>query len=157
MPTELLDATGDRLSEAGQEFGTVTGRRRRCGWLDLAALKYVTRLAGIHGLACTRLDTLDGFDQVGVCVGYDGVPENTVLDAETLARAQPRYEWFEGWSGTSGTRHWHMLPRAARKYLEFIANSTSTEIAMVSTGPGREETMVLSDTITQFCRTKDPL
>ncbi|MCH9779738.1 MAG: adenylosuccinate synthase [Alphaproteobacteria bacterium] len=153
MPSQLDDAIGESIATKGAEFGTVTGRARRCGWIDLVALRYVARLGGLHGLAVTRLDILDGFEQVGVCVGYEGVPRDCVLDAQVMSQAKPIFRYFEGWDGTANVRHWHLLPKPARKFLEFLAVETSTELALVSTGPTRESTMVLSDVMGAFCRT----
>src|SRR5690606_6722297 len=114
FPTELHDATGDELGQRGNEFGTVTGRKRRCGWFDACLVRQVTKVSGIDGIALTKLDVLDGFSEIKVCVGY-------ILDGERIdrlpaglnaqARVQPIYETFDGWAqSTRGARSWADLP-----------------------------------------------
>ena len=145
--TELEDETGESIRQAGQEFGTVTGRSRRCGWLDLVALKHSARLNSLSGLAVTRLDVLSGLPEVKVCTGYtlDGkaifAPPS---DIDALARVVPSFESLEGWSGDlRPARRLEDLPDAARAYLRFIESRTGVPIALVSIGPDREETILV--------------
>lgn len=145
--TELLDETGEFIRQAGREFGTVTGRSRRCGWLDLVALKHSARLNSLSGIALTRLDVLSGLSEVKVCVGYklDGKEINYVPgDVEVLARVEPVFETLPGWSGNLSTaRSLEELPEAARGYLRFVEERVGVPIALVSIGPDREETIVV--------------
>lgn len=147
FPTELLDETGEFIRQAGQEFGTVTGRSRRCGWLDLTALKHSARLNSLSGIALTRLDVLSGLSEVKVCVGYrlDGQEIHYVPgDVETLARVEPIFETLSGWSGDlRPARALDDLPEAARAYLRFVEEKTGVPVALVSIGPDREETIVV--------------
>ena len=151
FPTELpIDAQGTvgyHLSTVGQERGTVTGRARRCGWLDAPALKRAMIINGISGLCITKLDVLDGLQEVRVCTGYrlDGRAVDILpLDADDIARCEPVYETFEGWAESSaGLRQWDELPAKARHYLERVQEMIGVPIAMVSTGPDRDHTIVL--------------
>lgn len=151
FPTELpIDAAGTvghHLSTVGQEKGTVTGRARRCGWLDAAALKRAIIINGVSGLCITKLDVLDGIPEIQVCVGYmlngrriDILP----LDADDIVACQPIYETLPGWSeSTAGVTRWADLPARSRAYLERIQAIAGAPIDMVSTGPDREHTIVL--------------
>jgi adenylosuccinate synthase len=151
FPTELdINAegtVGHHLSTVGQERGTVTGRARRCGWLDAAALKRSIIINGISGLCITKLDVLDGLSEIKVCVGYrlggqqlDILP----LDADDIAACQPIYETFPGWEGsTAGITSWDALPLNARRYLERVQAFIGAPIDMVSTGPDRDHTILL--------------
>jgi adenylosuccinate synthase len=151
FPTELpMDeegTVGHHLSTVGQERGTVTGRARRCGWLDVAALKRSVLINGVSGLCITKLDVLDGLKEIKVCVGYelhgrriDILP----LDADEIVDCQPIYETFPGWStSTVGITQWDALPLDARRYLERIQALIGAPIDMVSTGPDREQTILL--------------
>ena len=151
FPTELpIDAPGTighHLSTVGQERGTVTGRARRCGWLDAAALKRSAIINGLSGLCITKLDVLDGLDEVLACIGYrlrgqaiDVLP----LDADDIAACEPVYERFPGWSGrTAGLTEWGQLPANARAYLERVQALVGVPIDLVSTGPDRDHTIVL--------------
>ncbi len=151
FPTELpIDApgtVGHHLSTVGQERGTVTGRARRCGWLDAAALKRSMIINGVSGLCFTKLDVLDGLPQIQVCTGYRfGGRELDILplDADEIAACEPCYETMPGWSGsTAGATRWDDLPRNAQRYLERVQSLIDTPIDMVSTGPDREHTIVL--------------
>jgi len=151
FPTELpIDApgtVGHHLSTVGQERGTVTGRARRCGWLDAAALKRSMIINGVSGLCFTKLDVLDGLPQIQVCTGYRfGGRELDILplDADEIAACEPCYETLPGWSGsTAGATRWDDLPRNAQRYLERVQSLIDTPIDMVSTGPDREHTIVL--------------
>jgi adenylosuccinate synthase len=151
FPTELgIDqpgTVGHHLSTVGQERGTVTGRARRCGWLDAAALKRSIIINGVSGLCITKLDVLDGLKEIQACVGYelDGRRIDILpLDADDIVACVPIYERFAGWSeSTAGATSWDALPRNARAYLERVADLIGAPIDMVSTGPDREHTIVL--------------
>jgi len=142
FPSELNDDTGEALRERGLEFGVVTGRPRRCGWLDLAALRYAVQINGLTHLAMTKLDVLDGFAEISVGVGYEG--QDASAFPFVLARgAKPRYKQLRGWSQpTSGARAWEQLPSAARDYVEFVESHTRTPISYVSVGPERSQIIV---------------
>jgi adenylosuccinate synthase len=148
FPTELEDATGERLRRVGEEFGAVTGRPRRTGWLDLPALKYAVRVNGLDGLALTKLDVLTGFDTLQVCVGYRS-SRGAEVSPSDLGAAQdvtPVYETLPGWKQElSGARRLEDLPSAARRYLDFIEERASCPLWLVSVGSGREATIVLKD------------
>lgn len=141
--TELLDATGDTIREKGHEYGTTTGRPRRCGWLDLVIVDFAAKTSGITGFAVSRMDTLGGLDKVYVCTGYDidGKIINTYpASLETLAKAKPVYKEFEGWtSDLSQIRKYEDLPDAAKTYIEFIEQQTGVPVVMIGVGAGREE------------------
>jgi adenylosuccinate synthase len=151
FPTELdwevPDTVGYHLSTVGQERGTVTGRARRCGWLDAAALKRSIIINGITGLCLTKLDVLDGLPEIKVCVGYDlnGRQLDILpLDADEIEACTPVYETFPGWTETTfGTTSWDKLPANARSYLKRVEEVIGAPIDMVSTGPDREHTIVL--------------
>ena len=155
FPSELYDhdnpkrqdPIGVRLAEVGKEFGSVTGRPRRTGWLDAAALKRSIQINGLSGLCMTKLDVLDGLKEIGLCVGYklDGQHLDVLpRGADAVARCEPIYEYFPGWSGsTVGITQWDKLPKEAQNYLLRIQELVETPIAMVSTGPDREETILL--------------
>ncbi|GAB4252904.1 MULTISPECIES: adenylosuccinate synthetase [Deferrisoma] len=149
FPTELHDAMGDRLRERGGEFGSTTGRPRRCGWLDLVALRSACRLNGLSGLAVTKLDVLEGVDPIRVCTRYllDGETVDFVPSrAEDLARCVPVYEELPGWSEPLGdARRPADLPRNARAFLDAVAEATGCPVALASVGPGREQTVEFLD------------
>jgi adenylosuccinate synthase len=144
FPTELLDEVGDQIRERGGEFGTTTGRPRRTGWLDLVALRYATRLNTLTALAITKLDVLSGFDRVGVCTRYRGV-DDAVFDhfpyhQSVLHHAAGEAEELEGWSEDLGEcRSEADLPRAAREYLDYVAEFIGVPVALVGVGPGRDQ------------------
>jgi adenylosuccinate synthase len=147
FPTELTDDVGAGLAKRGNEFGSVTGRPRRCGWLDLAALKRSLQLNGVDGLCITKLDVLDGMDEIKVCTSYrlDGRAVDLIpTGAEAVARCTPVYETMPGWKdSTVGARSFDALPANARAYLKRIEALTGVPIAMVSTGPDRDETILV--------------
>jgi adenylosuccinate synthase len=147
FPTELLDATGELLRTRGKEFGAVTGRPRRCGWFDAAGLRRAVQLNGTTGLCITKLDVLDGLAAVKLGVGYrfDGQDVDILpYGADSVARCEPIYEEFKGWSeSTFGVRDWHALPANARRYLDRLAEVLGVPIDLVSTGPDRDQTIVL--------------
>jgi adenylosuccinate synthase len=145
FPTELTDAVGERLRAVGAEFGSVTGRARRCGWLDFPALRYAARINGLSSLAVTKLDVLTGLDELRVCVAYD-TPQGRVteLPIDDLPRAMPVYETLPGWREPIGAaRTLEALPRTARAYLDLIAREVDVPIGIVSVGSARDETIVL--------------
>ncbi len=147
LPIDVPGTVGHHLHTVGQERGTVTGRPRRCGWLDTAALKRANIINSTSGQCITKLDVLDGLAEIRMCVGYrlDGkVIDILPLDADDIARCEPMYESMPGWTqSTAGVTRWDALPQAARNYLDRIAELSGTPIAMVSTGPDREHTIVL--------------
>jgi adenylosuccinate synthase len=149
FPTELTDAIGERIGERGREFGTVTGRKRRCGWFDATLVRQTLKIAGIDGIALTKLDVLDGFEEIKVGVGY-------MLDGERIdrlpassgaqARVTPIYETLEGWSqSTYGARSWSELPAQAVKYVRYIEELIERPVTMLSTSPEREDTILMKD------------
>ncbi len=147
LPMDVPGTVGHHLSTVGQERGTVTGRPRRCGWLDAAALKRSIIINGVSGLCITKLDVLDGLDEIKVCVGYElaGARVDILpLDADDIEGCVPIYESFPGWSETTfGATAWDALPVNARRYLERVQSFIGAPIDMVSTGPDREHTILL--------------
>jgi adenylosuccinate synthase len=147
FPTELNDEIGKYLAKRGHEFGAVTGRPRRCGWFDAAALKRSIQINGVSGLCITKLDVLDGVESVKLCIGYDvdgKFSDILPVGAEELALCVPRYEEMPGWQeSTVGVKSHDELPKAARDYLVQIGKLTGVPIDLISTGPDREETIVL--------------
>ncbi len=147
LPMDVPGTVGHHLSTVGQERGTVTGRPRRCGWLDAAALKRSIIINGVSGLCITKLDVLDGLDEIKVCVGYElaGARVDILpLDADDIEACVPIYESFPGWSETTfGATAWDALPVNARRYLERVQSFIGAPIDMVSTGPDREHTILL--------------
>ncbi len=147
FPTELLDGTGERLRERGQEFGSVTGRPRRCGWFDGAGLRRAVQLNGLTGLALMKLDVLDGLPTVKLGVGYRHQGKLTDIlpyGADEVAACEPVYEDFPGWTdSTFGVKRWEDLPSNARRYLERLVEVVGVPIAIVSTGPERDQTILL--------------
>jgi adenylosuccinate synthase len=149
FPTEQDNAVGERLGTRGHEFGTVTGRKRRCGWFDAVLVRQAIAVGGITGMALTKLDVLDGLDTIMICTGYrlDG-RELDYLPAHPAeqARVEPIYEAFEGWSeSTAGARSWAHLPAQAIKYIRRIEELTECPVALVSTSPEREDTILVKD------------
>ncbi len=150
FPTELdIDTEGTpghQMSTVGREFGTVTGRKRRCGWYDAAAMRRSAMINGLTGLCITKLDVLDGIEELKICTGYklDGKTLDLLpLGADDVARCEPIYESMPGWSDTTfGVKRWEELPQAARNYLERLEQVTGVPVAIVSTGPERDETIV---------------
>jgi adenylosuccinate synthase len=152
FPTELHDAIGKRIGEVGREFGTVTGRPRRCGWFDAVLVRQSIRLGGIDGIALTKLDVLDGLKELKVCVGYqlDGMTlRHMPAAAPAQARVKPIFEVFEGWSeSTRGARSWADLPATAIKYVRRIEELIGCPVALLSTSPEREDTILVRDPFT---------
>jgi adenylosuccinate synthase len=145
FPTEIHDAIGDELRKRGNEYGAVTGRPRRCGWVDLPLLRYAQAINGVNWWVVTKMDVLDTLSEIPVCVGYklngkkiDEIP----ADAGTMEKIEPVYETLPGWKqSTEGIVEWDKLPKKARNYLEFLEKESGAKIGMVSTGPDREQTM----------------
>ncbi len=149
FPTELKDAIGEKLGERGHEFGTVTGRKRRCGWFDAVLVRQTCITGGVDGIALTKLDVLDGFDQIKVCTGYqlDGETLDYLpADANLQARLVPVYETLEGWKETTqGARSWAQLPANAIKYVRRVEELIGAPVALLSTSPDRDDTIMVQD------------
>ena len=149
FPTELEDDTGQRLGERGHEFGTVTGRKRRCGWFDAVLVRQSAAVSGVTGIALTKIDVLDGFETVKICTGYrvgDKILDYFPAHSADQAVAVPIYEEIEGWSGTTaGARSWADLPAQAIKYVRRIEELIRCPVALVSTSPERDDTILVRD------------
>jgi adenylosuccinate synthase len=149
FPTELGDATGDYIQKTGAEFGATTGRRRRCGWLDMVLLENAARLNGLTGLAITKLDVLTGLESLSICVGYEyrgTLLKHFPTSLHVLSECKPVYETLPGWSqDISGMRQYEELPENTRGYLKRIAALTRTPVDLISVGPDREQTIVLNN------------
>ena len=149
FPTELNDATGQFLGERGHEFGTVTGRKRRCGWFDAALVRQSVAVNGITGIALTKLDVLDGLEELKICTGYelDGSRiDHLPASQGAQARVTPVYESIEGWKGTTvGARSWADLPAQAIKYVRRIEELIGAPVALLSTSPERDDTILVTD------------
>jgi adenylosuccinate synthase len=149
FPTELFDDDGQRLGERGHEFGTTTGRKRRCGWFDAVLVRQTCATSGVNGISLTKLDVLDGFDELKICTAYE--LDGEMLDylptaADKQARVQPIYETMKGWSeSTAGARSWADLPGEAVKYVRRIEELIQCPVSMVSTSPEREDTILVTD------------
>jgi len=149
FPTELTDQVGETIGAKGAEFGTVTGRKRRCGWFDAVLVRQTVMTGGIDGIALTKLDVLDGFPEIKVCVGYrletktlDYLPP----DANDQAKIAPVYETLEGWTeSTRGARSWAQLPATAVKYVRRVEELIGAPVAILSTSPEREDTILVRD------------
>jgi adenylosuccinate synthase len=143
FPTELEDEVGQQLRKVGDEFGATTGRPRRCGWLDLVALRYTAMINGFNELTITKLDVLSGLDELKVCTRYryDGKEtQRFPSEVQTLEKVEPVYETLPGWDADiSDVRHFDELPGAAQDYLMFIADFIGTDVSMVSNGPKRQQ------------------
>jgi adenylosuccinate synthase len=149
FPTEIFDAVGDHLRARGNEYGANTGRPRRCGWLDIPLLRYSNHINGSEWLVITKLDVLDELEEIPICVGYeiDGkVTDEIPADVQGLERIKPVYTKLKGWqSSTVGIKDFDKLPQAAREYLRFQERESGAKIGMVSTGPDRDQTMLLPE------------
>ena len=149
FPTEDFGADGDRMGERGREFGTVTGRKRRCGWFDAVMVRQANAVAGITGMALTKLDVLDGFETLKICTGYevDGrMLDHFPSDAAAQAACAPVYEEMPGWSeSTYGARSWADLPANAVKYIRRVEELTKTPVTLLSTSPERDDTILVTD------------
>lgn len=147
FPTELFDEMGDAIREKGHEYGTTTGRARRCGWLDMVMLNYAVRINGLTDIAVTRLDTLGGFEKLKLCVGYELEGERIVdfpASLETLSKCEPVYEEIDGWDDKEmeGVEDYEKLPENAKRYIEKIEELTGVRVSIVSIGPKRNETII---------------
>lgn len=149
FPAELDDADGQRLGERGHEFGTVTGRKRRCGWFDAVLVRQTCATSGVNGIALTKLDVLDGFETLKICTGYelDGKTiDHLPFAADAQARCNPIYEEMPGWSqSTEGARSWADLPAEAIKYVRRVEELIQCPVALLSTSPEREDTILVTD------------
>ena len=149
FPTELEDEVGQKLGERGHEFGTVTSRKRRCGWFDAVLVRQTCALSGVTGIALTKIDVLDGFETIRICTGYklgDRVLDYLPAHAAEQAAVEPIYEEFEGWEGTTvGARSWADLPAQAIKYIRRIEELIECPVASVSTSPERDDTILVRD------------
>jgi adenylosuccinate synthase len=149
FPSELFDDTGKRIAERGREFGTVTGRPRRCGWFDAVLVRQTIKTSGIDGIALTKLDILDGFGEIKVCVGYrlDGTMIDYLPASESAQkRLEPVYESIPGWSGsTAGARSWADLPAEAIKYVRRVEELIGAPVALLSTSPERDDTILVKN------------
>jgi adenylosuccinate synthase len=149
FPTELDDEVGERLGTRGHEFGTVTGRKRRCGWFDAVLVRQSCAVAGVTGIALTKLDVLDGLDEIRICTGYRLKGEllgHLPPHAADQAAVEPVYETIEGWQGsTAGARSWAQLPAQAIKYIRRVEELIRCPVALVSTSPEREDTILVRD------------
>ena len=149
FPSEQDNAIGNELGEKGHEFGTVTGRKRRCGWFDAVLVKHAIEVSGIDGMALTKLDVLDGFEKINICTSYD--LDGKIIDylpssAEEQSRIKPIFEEFSGWdNSTFGARLWNDLPAEAIKYVKRIEELTGTPVSLLSTSPEREDTILVKD------------
>jgi adenylosuccinate synthase len=149
FPTEIHDAAGEVLRARGNEYGAVTGRPRRCGWLDIPLLRYSNQVNGAEWLVVTKLDVLDELDEIPVCIGYEiggKVTDEIPADVDGLERIKPLYTILKGWrESTDGIAEFDKLPQAAREYLRFQERESGAKIGMISTGPDREQTMLLPE------------
>jgi adenylosuccinate synthase len=150
FPTEQDNDVGQKLGERGHEFGTVTGRKRRCGWFDAVLVRQMVRTAGIDGIALTKLDVLDGFDEIKICTGYllDGQPIDYLpANAAEQAQIEAVYETLDGWSGESsfGARSWADLPAQAVRYVRYIEELIGAPVTLLSTSPERDDTILVKD------------
>lgn len=151
FPTEDTGVDGERMGDRGREFGTVTGRKRRCGWFDSVMVRQAGQVSGITGMALTKLDVLDGFETLKICVGYQIAASGTVLDyfpsdADTQEACKPVYEEMPGWSdSTYGARSWTELPANAVKYIRRVEELTKLSVTLLSTSPERDDTILIKD------------
>ena len=149
FPTELKNETGERLGQRGAEFGTVTGRKRRCGWFDAVLVRQTALTGGIDGIALTKLDVLDGFDEIKICTGYKLARRRTTICPSMRwkqAAIEPVYETLPGWhESTRGARSWAQLPANAIKYVRRVEELIGAPVALLSTSPEREDTILVRD------------
>ena len=146
FPTELFDDVGKHLAEVGHEKGATTGRDRRCGWFDAAAVKLAIRINSVSGICLTKLDVLDGLETVKVCTGYRGAEtmSGSLMDCANFETLEPIYEELPGWSeSTSGAKRMEDLPQNALAYIKFLEDAMEVPVDIISTGPDREETITL--------------
>jgi adenylosuccinate synthase len=142
FPSEDFGEDGDRMAEVGHEFGTTTGRKRRCGWFDAVAVKYASRLNGCDQLSLMKLDVLDGFEKVKICVAYELNGEQIDYLPASLDDVKPIYKEVDGWDKTEGCRTWESLPLTAQEYINTIEDITKTKVGIISTSPDRNDTII---------------
>jgi adenylosuccinate synthase len=149
FPTELTDDTGELLGSRGKEFGTVTSRKRRCGWFDGVLVRQTIKISGIDGIALTKLDVLDGLDEIKMCIEYDlDGKRMSYLPAavEDQLKIKPIYKTFPGWkTSTQGIKNLDDLPQNAKNYIYALENFVGTKISSISTSPEREDTILLEN------------
>ena len=149
FPTELNNQTGNKIGKKGKEFGTVTNRKRRCGWFDAVLVKQSCIISGIRGIALTKIDVLDGFENLYICVAYKLNGKKIDYFPSSLKdqiKVKPIYKRFNGWSErTSGVKKWKDLPKNAQKYIKFISKYCEVNISSISTSPKREDTILLEN------------
>jgi adenylosuccinate synthase len=149
FPSELFDETGERIGQTGREFGTVTGRKRRCGWFDAVLVRHAIRASGVDGIALTKLDVLDGFDEVKLCTGYKLRGETLdyfPASADDQAAIEPIYEAMPGWAETTaGARSWADLPASAVKYVRRVEELIGAPVTLLSTSPERDDTILMKN------------
>jgi len=147
FPTEATDSCGDRIRELGSEFGATTGRPRRCGWFDGPAARYSAMINAPDLMVVTKVDVLDSFAEIPFCTAYKyrgSIVKGFPAEAEVLAEVEPVYETLPGWeTSTAGIREWNQLPLKTQEYLKYLSDYLEVPIGMVSTGPGREDTIHL--------------
>ena len=148
--TELTDEIGARLQQVGQEFGATTGRKRRCGWLDMVLVRHAVRVSGITGIALTKLDVLTGIEKLKICIGYrterEEFTESVPANLRAPRQCQPVYEEMDGWTeDIRGARRIEDLPRNTRRYIERLETLAGVRMVLVSVGPDRDETIVLNN------------
>ncbi|MDA9717461.1 adenylosuccinate synthetase, partial [Candidatus Pelagibacter sp.] len=149
FPTELKDEIGEKLGERGKEFGTVTSRKRRCGWFDGVLVKQTIKTSGINGIALTKLDVLDELEEIKICVAYDlngEIIDYLPASSELQFKVKPIYKSFEGWKlSTSGIKKFSQLPKRAQKYIKFIEEFVEAKVSSISTSPERKDTILIEN------------
>tara|TARA_Y100000817_G_C16810012_1_gene523810 strand:- start:492 stop:1259 length:768 start_codon:yes stop_codon:yes gene_type:complete len=149
FPTELKDKIGEILGDRGKEFGTVTSRKRRCGWFDGVLVKQAIKTSGINGIALTKLDVLDELDEIKICIAYDLNGERIdylPASSEQQFKVKPIYKTFNGWkSSTSGTKNFSELPQKAQDYIKYIEEFVEAKVSTISTSPERKDTILIED------------
>ncbi len=142
FPTEDFGSDGEKMAEVGHEFGTTTGRKRRCGWFDAVGVKHASRLNGCDGFALMKLDVLDGFESIKICYAYEYEGKQIDFVPQDMENVKPIYEEIKGWDKTEGVREYDKLPQNAKLYIERIEELTNTKVSIISTSPDREDTIV---------------
>jgi adenylosuccinate synthase len=142
FPTEDFGPNGDKMADVGKEFGTTTGRKRRCGWFDAVAVKYASLLNGCDQLSLMKLDVLDGFEKIKICVAYEVDGEKIDYVPSNLDNVKPIYEEVDGWDSVVGCRVFDELPKTAKEYIEKIEQLTKTKVGIISTSPDRHDTII---------------
>jgi len=145
FPTEDFGSDGDMIAKNGHEFGTTTGRKRRCGWFDGVAAKYACRLNGCDDVAIMKLDVLDGFKSIKICVAYEIAGKRVDIMPSDIANAKPVYEELPGWNKAEGARKWEELPENAKNYIKYLEKLMNVKVGLVSTSPDRNDTIILDN------------